>query len=96
VQQEQTVSEMVEEILERQAKSLANRSGRSLGDARQAVVATEAGRQLRDLANGDRRREKAMAWQVSMFWERAEQRFMHLSGLDALARFAAKRHPTRS
>jgi hypothetical protein len=33
---------------------------------------------------------------VSMFWERAEQRFMHLSGLDALARFAAKRHPTRS
>lgn len=70
MQQDQTVSEMVEEILERQAKSLANRSGHSLGDARQAVAATEAGRQLRDLANGEHRREKARAWQVQMFWER--------------------------
>lgn len=96
MQQDQTVSEMVEEILERQAKSLANRSGHSLGDARQAVAATEAGRQLRDLANGEHRREKARAWQVQMFWERAEHRFMHLSGSDALARFAAKRYPTRS
>jgi hypothetical protein len=48
------------------------------------------------LANGEHRREKARAWQVSMFWERAEQRFMQLSGSVALARFAAKRHPTRS
>jgi hypothetical protein len=92
VQQDQTVSEMAEEALERQAKSLAHRSGHSLEDARQAVSDTEAGRQLRDLANGEHRQEKAQDWQASVFWDRAEERLMHLFASEALSRFVADRH----
>ena len=89
---EQSVSEMAEEVLTRQAKTLARRSGRSLEDARRAVAGTDAGRQLRGLANGAHRHEKARAWQASVFWERAEERLMHDYGSEALSRFAADRH----
>ena len=92
---EQTVSEMVQEVLFRQATALAHRRGYSLEDARQAVVDTQAGRQLRDLAQGEHRHQKAKQWQASLFWARAEQRFMHQIGSEALSRFAAERHSTR-
>jgi len=85
---------MAEEVLMRQAKALANGSGYSLEAARQAVSDTEAGRQLRDLAEGEHRHEKARAWQASVFWERAEARMMHQIGSEALARFVAERHYT--
>jgi hypothetical protein len=91
VQQDQTVSEMVEEVLERQAKVLAHVSGHSLEDTRQAVSDTEAGRQLKGLAQGEHRHEKARHWQLSVFWDRAEERLMHLIGSGALSRFAAER-----
>jgi len=91
MQKDQTVSEMAQEVLERQAKALAHRSGHSLEDARQAASDTEAGRQLRDLANGAHRHEKAQEWQGSVFWERAEERLMHLYCSEALSRFAAER-----
>jgi len=83
---------MVEEVLMRQAKTLAQRSGLSLEDARQAVSDTEAGRALRDLAQGEHRHQKAKAWQGSVFWERAEERMMHHIGSEALSRFAAERY----
>jgi hypothetical protein len=92
VQQYQSVSEMAEEALMPQAKALAHRSGHSLEDARQAVSDTEAGRQLRDLANGEYRHEKAQGWQASVFWDRAEERLMHLFASEALSRFVADRH----
>jgi hypothetical protein len=92
VQQDQSVSEMAEEALMRQAKVLAHRSGHSLEDARKAVSDTEAGLQLRDLAQGEHRHEKASEWQVSVFWDRAEERLMHHFGSEALSRFAAERH----
>jgi hypothetical protein len=92
VQQDQTVSQMAEEALERQAKALAQRSGDSLEDARRAVSDTEAGRQLRDLADGELRHERAQEWQASVFWGRAEERLMHHFGSEALSRFAAERH----
>jgi hypothetical protein len=92
VQQDQSVQEMAEEVLMRQAKSLAQRSGHSLEDARQAVSDTEAGRQLRDLASGEYRQEKALDWQASVFWDRAEERMMHLFCSEALSRFVAERH----
>ena len=95
MQPEQSVSEMAEEALTRQAMALAQRSGHSLEDARQAVSDTEAGRQLRDLANGEHRHEMAEAWQGSVFWERAEERLMHHIGSEALSRFAAERRSTR-
>jgi len=82
---------MDQEVLMRQAKSLAQRSGQSLEDARQAVSDTEAGRQLRDLAMGEHRHEKARHWQASVFWDRAEERLMHQIGSEAVSRFAAER-----
>ena len=95
MQQDQTVSQMAQEALMRQVRALAQRSGHSLEDARQAVVDTQAGRQLRDLAQGEHRHEKAKQWQASVFWERAEERFMHQIGSEALSRFASGRS-TRS
>ena len=92
MQKDQTVSEMAEEVLNRQAKALAHGGGHSLEDARQAVIDTQAGRQLRDLATGEHRHEKAYYWRASVFWERAEERFMHHIGSEALSRFAAERH----
>jgi hypothetical protein len=92
MQQDQTVSEMAEEALERQAKALAHRGGKSLEDARQAVSDTEAGRQLKGLANGEHRHEKAQNWQGRVFWDRAEERLMHLFASEALSRFVAERH----
>ena len=87
MQRDQTVSEMAEEALMRQAKTLARRSRRSLEDARQAVSGTEAGRRLKYLAIGEYRHTKASEWQASMFWERAEERFMHQAGSEELSRF---------
>jgi hypothetical protein len=92
VQKDQSVSQMAEEALMRQAKALAQRSGHSLEDARQAVSESEAGRQLTDLANGEHRHEKASEWQVSVVWERTEERLMHLFCSEALSRFVAERH----
>src|SRR4051794_38047944 len=83
---------MAEEALERQAKALARRSGDSLEEARQAVSDTEAGRQLKGLAQGEHRHEKAKDWQAGVFWGRAEQRSMHHFGSEALSRFVAERH----
>jgi hypothetical protein len=82
---------MDQEVLMRQAKALSHRSGHSLEDARQALSDTEAGRQLRDLAMGEHRHEKARHWQASVFWDRAEERLMHQIGSEALERFAAER-----
>jgi hypothetical protein len=92
VEQHQSVSQMAEEVLMRQANALAYRSGQSLEDARKAVSDTEAGRQLRDLAQGEHRHEKAQEWQASVFWDRAEERLMHHFGSEALSRFVAERH----
>src|SRR5215210_8795836 len=83
---------MAEEVLMRQAKALARRSGQSLEEARQAVSDTEAGRKLKGLANGEHRHEKAQDWQASVFWGRAEERLLHLYCSEALSRFAAERN----
>jgi hypothetical protein len=92
VQRDQTVSEMAQEILLRQAKALARRSRQSLEDARRAVSDTEAGRQLGDLANGEHGHEKAQDWQASVFWGRAEERLVYFYCSEAVSRFAAERH----
>ena len=90
MQKDQSVSKMAQEVLVRQAKDLAQRSGHSLDDALQAVSDTEAGRQLRELANGAHRHEKASEWQVGVFWDRAEERMMHHFASEALSRFTAE------
>jgi len=89
---EQTVNEMSEEVLSRQAKAMVAQTGQLFERALEAICSTEAGQQLRELANGEHRHEKAQDWQVSMLWERTEDRLMHLVGSDTLARFAEERH----
>jgi hypothetical protein len=96
LQEDQSVSEMAQEVLMRQAKALAHRSGHSLEDASQAVLDTEAGRQLRDLANGEHRHEKAQAWQAGVFWDRAEERMMRFYCSEALSRIDAEGQSTLS
>ena len=90
MQREQTVFEMAEEVLVRQARSLANRTGQSFDRALEIVADTEAGRQLRDLAHGEHRFEKAQHWQARLLWERAEERLAHLIASKGPTRGAAE------
>jgi len=64
---------MVEQVLAHQAKSLAERTGQAFESALGVVADTEAGQQLRELADGEHRHEKAREWQASVHWERAER-----------------------
>jgi hypothetical protein len=82
---------MAQEVLARQAKALADRTGQPFERALEIVADTEAGRQLRELANGEHRFEKARNWQASVLWERAEKRLMHHIASDTLSRFVAER-----
>jgi hypothetical protein len=71
---DQNVSDMANEVLGRQAKVRAERTGEPLEEARAAVLKTEAGRQLRTLREGPYRDERAGEWQEGMAQERAEER----------------------
>jgi hypothetical protein len=71
---EQTVIEMVEEVLRRQAKALVEQTGQSFNAAMEAVSNTDAGRQLVELAEGPHRNQRAREWQEGLAWERAEER----------------------
>ena len=69
---EQTVEEMAEEVLVRQAKALVDRTGQPFETSLESVAATEAGRQLRELANCEHRHEKAQDWQESSLFATAK------------------------
>jgi hypothetical protein len=71
---EQTVSEMVEEVLTRQAKVLVEQTGEPFEGALEAISKTDARRKLRELANGEQRNERAGDWQVGLALKRAEER----------------------
>ena len=88
---DQTISEMVEEVLPNQAKSLAERIGQAFESALGVVAETEAGKQLKELANGKHRHKKAREWQASVRLEPAEEQLRHLFGSDVLSRFATER-----
>jgi hypothetical protein len=88
---EQTISEMVEEVLANHAKSLAEQTGQTFGSALGVVGSTEAGQQLRELASGEHRHEKAREWLAGVHWERAELQLNHLFGSDVRSRFAGER-----
>jgi hypothetical protein len=93
---DQTVAEMAEEVLARQAKAMLTQTGgQSFESALEDVASTEAGQQLRDLAIGEHRHEKAQDWQVSLLRERNESRLMDLgiaSGNTLFLRFVSERH----
>ena len=71
---DQNVSDMANEVLARQAKVRAERTGEPLEEARAAVLKTQAGQQLRNLREGPYRDERAGEWQEGMAQERAEER----------------------
>ncbi len=72
---DRSVDEMANEVLMRQAKARADRTGESIEEALEAVLNTEAGRQLRELRDVPRRDEESVEeWQVGMVQERAEER----------------------
>ena len=76
---DQTVAEMANEVLMRQAKARADRNGEPIEVAMRAVVGTEAGRQLAGLRDGPHGEEGVEEWQVGIARERARERAMALS-----------------
>ena len=77
---DQTVAEMANEVLLRQAKARADRSGEPIEAAMRAVVGTEAGEQLAELRDGPHGDEGVEEWQVGMAKERARERAEALGG----------------
>ena len=69
---DQTVAEMANEVLMRQAKARADQNEDPIEGALKAVVGTEAGRQLAELRDGPHGDEGVEEWQVGIAQERAE------------------------
>ena len=74
---EQTVKEMAQEVLWRQARTLAQRSGGPFVEALEAVVETPAGRQLEELRSGMHQEEEARYWQANLLFERVSEQAGH-------------------
>jgi hypothetical protein len=74
---EQTVNEMAQEVLCRQAKAQAQRTGQSYASARAAVVETPAGRQLEELRCGAHQHEEVRYWQANLLFKRVSEQVGH-------------------
>jgi hypothetical protein len=74
---EQTVSEMAEETLLRQARALAGRNGEPLLEALEAVVETPAGMPLEELRSGPYQDEEALYWQANLQFARVSEQAGH-------------------
>jgi hypothetical protein len=74
VRKKQKVAAMADEVLARQARARAERTGEPFDEALKAVLETEAGRQLGELREGPHGHEKADQWQEELTRERAEER----------------------
>jgi hypothetical protein len=74
---EQTVSEMAQETLLRQARTLAQRNGEPLLEALEAVVETQAGMQLEELRCGPHQDEEMRYWQANLLFERVSEQAGH-------------------
>lgn len=70
----QRVSDMASAVLARQAEARAERTGEPLQEALEAVLKTEAGRQLGELRDGPHRDEEAKKWQEDLPQQRARER----------------------
>jgi hypothetical protein len=74
MKKKQRVADMADEVLARQARVRAERTGESFEEALKAVRKTEAGRQLEELSEGPHRDQRAERWQEGLAEERAEER----------------------
>lgn len=68
------VSEMADEVLRRQARVRAERSGEPFEGALEAVLRTEAGRRLEELRDGPHGDEEVDRWQEGLPRKRARER----------------------
>ena len=71
---DRSVEEIANEVLMRQAKVRADRTGEPIEEALEAVLNTEAGTQLRELRDVPHDEESVKEWQVGMARERAQER----------------------
>ena len=74
MQKDQRVADMADEVLARQARTRAERSGEAFEVALTAVLETEAGRQLAKLRDGPHHGDLAQRWQDDLPRERAGER----------------------
>ena len=74
---EQTVNEMAQVVLSRQASSHAQRTGETLDEALEAVLETQAGMQLEELRSGPHQHEEARYWQANLMFERVSEQAGH-------------------
>jgi len=65
---------MANEVLMRQAKVRADRSGEPIEEALEAVLNTQAGMQLRELRDVPHEEESVKEWQLNMARDRAQER----------------------
>lgn len=69
---EQSVEDMVDEVLARQAAYRASQAGESFEDELETVIETVAGQQLQELRSGPHSHTRADEWQTTVAGERAE------------------------
>jgi hypothetical protein len=74
MREDQSVAEMANEVLMRQAKIRSERSGEPIEVAMETVLNTEAGKQLRELRDGPHAEERVEEAQVGAARERAQKR----------------------
>jgi hypothetical protein len=74
---EQSVSEMAQEVLCRQARALAQRTGEPPVEALEAVLETPAGMQLEELRSGVHQDEGARYWQANLLFARVNEQAGH-------------------
>ena len=74
---EQTVSEMAQEVLWRQAMAQAQRTGEPFVEALEAVVETPAGCQLEELKCGPHQDEEMRYWQANLLFKRVSEQAGH-------------------
>jgi len=68
---------MAQEVLCRQARALAQRTGGPLVEALEAVVETPAGMQLEELRCGPHQDEEMCYWQANLLFERVSEQAGH-------------------
>ena len=74
---EQTVSEMAQVVLWRQARTLAQRTGGPFVEALEVVLETPAGRQLEELRCGPHQDEETRYWQANLLFELVSEQCGH-------------------
>ena len=74
MREDQSVAQMANEVLMRQAKARAERRREPIEEAMEAVLDTEAGQQLRELRDGPHSEEGVEETQLDAARERAKER----------------------